>query len=328
MKSKVFLLVITIISIFFIGCKKEENINKAGNLVPKTVDDDPTIPSILINGTQLHAETFGNKDSAMVVFLHGGPGSDYRNGLNAKQLADNGYYVVFYDQRGSGLSKRHDRGSYSLQLMLDDITEVIKHYKTSPTQKVFLFGHSWGGLLAAAYINAYPTHIAGAIFAEPIGFNKTLLDDYGAVSRKLNLFSEVTNDVLYYDQFLTGKENEHEILDYKMAIASSYQYAKGNSEGVEGPSPTWRSGAEVLLSFSKIAEKEFDIISNLNNYKTKVIFLYGENNIAYGLVFAQKHAAFFPNAQIFKINDTGHEMIHFKWDTVYPIALNYLKSLK
>lgn len=329
MKSNVFLLAVAITSILFVGCKKDKNMNEAGNLVPETVDNDPSLPSILINGTQLHAETFGSRDSAMVVFLHGGPGSDYRNGLNAKQLADNGYYVVFYDQRGSGLSKRHRRDSYSIQLMLDDITAVINHYRTSPAQKVFLFGHSWGAMLAAAYINTYPTRIDGAIFVEAGGFNKTLLDEYGATSRKLALFSEVTNDVLYYDQFLTGKENEHEILDYKMGIASSYSYAKGNSEGIEGPSPFWRNGAEVLQAFVKIAEDDgFDFTANLQQYHTKVLFLYGANNKSYGFTFAQKEASYFPFTQISKIEDTGHEMIYFKWNKVYPIVLTYLNSLK
>ncbi len=224
------------------GCKKERNITDPGSLVPKTVDQNPLLPSISINGTLLHAETFGTPDSAMIVFLHGGPGSDYGNGLNVKQLADNGYYVVFYDQRGSGLSKRQGKDTYSIQLMLDDLTAVIQYYRTSPSQKVFLFGHSWCAMLTAAYINAYPNRIDGAIFAEPGGFTKELLDEYGAMSRKLALFSEATNDLLYADQFLTGKENQHEILDYKFGISSSFSYAKGNAEGEKGPLHFGESG--------------------------------------------------------------------------------------
>lgn len=329
MKNKIPLLTFALACFFLTACKKELEIKKSGNLVPKTVDQDPALPSIFVNGTQLHAETFGNKDSAMVVFLHGGPGSDYQNGLHAKQLADNGYYAVFYDQRGSGLSRRHDRSSYSIQLMLDDLTAVINHYRTSPGQKVFLFGHSWGAMIAAAYVNQYPAEIDGVIFAEAGGFNKALLDEYGASSRKLALFSEVTNNVLYYDQFLTGKEGEHEILDYKMGIASSFSYSKGNDEGIEGASPFWRNGAEVLQAFVDISEKEgFDFTTNLDAYTTKVLFIYGENNKSYGLSFAQKEAAYFPHAQISQIDDTGHEMIYFKWNNVYPIVLTYLNSLK
>jgi proline iminopeptidase len=328
MKIKVFLLATSIISILFVGCEKEMNINEAGNLVPKTVDQDQSLPSISVNGTQLHAETFGNPDSSMVIFLHGGPGADYRNGLAVKQLADNGYYVVFYDQRGSGLSKRHNRKSISIQQMFDDLTAVIQNYRTSPTQKVFLFGHSWGAILAAGYINQNPTKINGAIFAEPGGFTWANIQQYGERTRKLELFSEGTNDALYADQFLTGKENEHEILDYKLNISSSFTYQKGNAEGIEAASPMWRNGFVMVNTLYKIAQKDgFDFTTNLNQYSTKVLFLYGELNTAYGLEFAEKEAKYFQNTQITQINGTGHEMIYFKWNNVYPVVLTYLNSL-
>jgi proline iminopeptidase len=310
------------------SCENEQYINKSGNLVPNTVEEDPNLPSIAVNGTVLHAESHGNSANPMVVFLHGGPGSDYRNGLNAKQLSESGYYVIFYDQRGTGLSKRHPKESYSIQLYLDDLAAVIQYYRTSSTQKVFLFGHSWGAMLTAAYINAYPDRIDGAIFAEAGGFNKQLLDEYGETSRRLELLAETTNDVFYYNQFLTGREKDHEILDYKMALASSFSYAKGNDEGVETASPFWRNGAAVLQAFTDISENDgFDFTTNLNQYTTKTLFLYGENNRSYGLRFAQKEAAFFPNTQITQIDDTGHEMIYFKWNLVYPVVVNYLNEL-
>ncbi len=85
----------------------------------------------------------------------------------------------------------------------------------------------------------------------------------------------------------------------------------------------------MLNSFVKIADNEgFDFTTNLHQYKTKVLFLYGELNTSYGLQFAQKEAKYFPNAQIAEIKGTGHEMIYFKWNTVYPIVLTYLNSLK
>lgn len=330
MKSNVFYSTAIAISIsLFFGCETENDINSPGNLVPKTVDQDSSLPSIFVNGTQLHAETFGNPNNPMLVFLHGGPGSDYRNGLNVQQLANDGYYVVFYDQRGSGLSKRHDKNTYSIQLVLDDLTEVIKYYRTVPTQKVFLFGHSWGAMLATAYINEYPTLIDGVILAEPGGLNKKLLDDYGEMSRKIELFAEATSNLLYVDQFLTGKENQHEILDYKFGISTDFSYAKGNKEGIPGPSPFWRIGTTVLESFTDIAENDgFDFTTNLDQYKTKVLFLYGELNQSYGLSFAQKEAAYFPSSEIAEIKDTGHEMIYFKWENVHPVVLNYLNALK
>ena len=184
MKFKI-ITAITCLTVFLSACTKERQINEPGFLVPKTVDQDQTLPSISVNGTQLHAETFGNSDSAMVIFLHGGPGADYQNGLAVKQLAGNGYYVVFYDQRGSGLSKRHKKESFTIQQMFDDLSAVIQHYRTSPTQKIFLFGHSWGAILAAGYINQNPSKISGVIFAEPGGVTWENLQQYGERTRKL-----------------------------------------------------------------------------------------------------------------------------------------------
>ena len=62
-----------IIALAVFSCTKEKTIDGPGNLVPLTVDQDPSLPSITVNGTRLHAEAFGHPDSTMVVVIHGGP---------------------------------------------------------------------------------------------------------------------------------------------------------------------------------------------------------------------------------------------------------------
>jgi proline iminopeptidase len=328
-KKSLYCMAILSMALALWSCEKELTPADPGALAPKTVDLDASLPSISVNGTQLHCETYGNPNNPMVVFLHGGPGGDYRNGLNAKYLANDNYYVVFYDQRGSGLSRRHPKDSYNIDLVLNDLTAVIQHYRTSPAQKVFLFGHSWGAMLATAYLNKYPNSISGAILAEPGGLKWDDLKIYSEKSRKLKFFNEVTNDALYPDQFLSGNENDHAILDYKLALSTPYTYAKNNEEGIEGPSPFWRHGAAVLKKLFEIAEKDgFDFTNNLHQYTTRVLFLYSENNRAYGESFARREAAAFPNVQVSKVNGTGHEMIYFGWNNVYALALPYLNSLR
>ena len=143
------------------------------------------------------------------------------------------------------------------------------------------------------------------------------------------MFDEATNDALYPDQFLTGSANDHAILDYKLALSSSYTYAPNNEEGIEGPSPFWRFGAAILSRFSEISKNEgFDFTANLHKFTTRVLFLYSGNNRAYGQAFANKLASAYSNAQVAEVKDTGHEMIYFKWNTVYPLVLPYLDSLR
>jgi len=312
------------------GCQKELLINDDGNLVPKTVDKDPSIPSISLNGTQLHAETFGNPDSSMLVVLHGGPGADYRYLLNCKEFADHGYYVVFYDQRGSGLSKRESKDSYTIQVMFDDLSAVIAHYRTSPHQKVILLGHSWGAMLATAYINQNPTAIDGAILGEPGGFKWQDVMDYVSRTRDYGITSETLNDATYLGQFITGNEDEQAVLDYKLGLLAYSDGASDSPLGNDGVIPFWRSGAIVNQALFELGEKEEpDWTTNLQSFTTKILFCYSERNQAYGLEHAQKVSSAYPDVDLERIDDAGHDFITFPagWNNFFPIALNYLNTL-
>ena len=310
------------------GCQEEFEPAKPGLLVPRTVDQDPTLPQLSINGTTLHAETYGDPSDPMIIVLHGGPGGDYRSMLNCKSFADQGYFVVFYDQRGSGLSQRHHRNTYNIDIMIDDLRAVIQHHR-QPEQKTFLLGLSWGAMLATAYIDRYPDNISGAILAEPGGFTWKDTKEYLSRTRRAAVTSEEVSDVSYPDQFLTGKVDQYAILDYKFALTTSHDNAKGNVLGNAGPSPFWRYGATVNSSLMEIAEDDpFDFTQHLDMFITRVLFLYSELNRAYGPSHARLVSSAYPNVQLTEVNGTGHEMIYFGWDNFFPITLEYLNENK
>jgi proline iminopeptidase len=312
-------------------CTKERHIGDAGNLVPLTADQDPSVASIAVNGAQLHAEAFGPADSALIVVIHGGPGSDYRHLLNCKAFADHGYRVVFYDQRGSGLSQRFPAASYSVQVMLDELSGVIAHYRTRPDQPVFLLGHSWGAMLAAAYINSYPDAVDGVVLGEPGGLVWNDVTDYVKRSRTIVMTKELANDLLYQDQFLTGRDDEHAVLDYKYAIMSAGDGDPDNPTGNEAGLPFWRSGAVINQALFEIGnDEEPDWTTNLQQFDTRVLFIYSENNEAYGLAHAQKVSSAFNNVELFMTPDSGHDMLSFPtgWSHAFPKMLDYFNDLK
>lgn len=313
----------------FTGCAKDKYIDEAGNLVPKTAEQDPSLPSILVNGALLHAEAFGPPDSAMVVVLHGGPGGDYRYLLKSKALADQGYRVVFYDQRGSGLSQRFPHSSYSMEVITDELQGVIDHYRTSPSQKVFLFGHSWGAMLASAFVNEHPAEIDGLVLGEPGGLVWQDVKDYvGRSWSSGTIMSESVNDATYLDQMITGKGSEHEILDYKYSLFTSEE---SSLLGNEGRFPFWRVGYVSNRAMLKLGDENTpDWTTNLHLYTTKVLFLYSENNQAYGREWAQRVSSAYPNVELFEVKEAGHDFPAFEkgWNHSYPVILNYLNSLK
>ena len=54
---KLTLLLLAVVTLF--SCEKMD-MDEPGYLVPKTVDEDLSLPSITVNGTMLHAEAFGS----------------------------------------------------------------------------------------------------------------------------------------------------------------------------------------------------------------------------------------------------------------------------
>lgn len=321
-----------ILGLLLVSCYDLEDAAMPGALVPLTVDQNPRLPSLPINDTLLHAEHHGNPVDPLIIVLHGGPGADYRSMLNLKALVDDGFQIVFYDQRGSGLSKREDRRQYlggdAIQMFIDDLDAIVAHFQAANTQKIILIGHSWGAMLATAYINQHPEKVGGAILAEPGGFTWTQTQEYLSKSNKIKFFSEALNDAIFPEQIFAGR-SEHEILDYKSAYFTTFENAPGNTIGNAGPYPFWRSGAVAMDALIEHADTyDFDFTTNLNRYTSRVLFLYSQLNRAYPMEWAQTVSAPYPNVDIQMIRNTGHEMIHFGWADFYPKALTYLNEIK
>ncbi|MCP4318995.1 MAG: alpha/beta hydrolase [Hyphomicrobiales bacterium] len=132
--------------------------------VMKTVEHDSSLPIFVLDGVVLHGETFGNPENPTVIVVHGGPGWDYRGLLSVKALSDE-YFVVFYDQRGTGLSQRVNDVELRFDLYLSDLGALVDRFSLG--RPVNLIGHSFGGLLASSYVGRYPDKVAGVVFAEP-----------------------------------------------------------------------------------------------------------------------------------------------------------------
>ncbi len=311
------------------ACSKLTDPLTPGLLVPRTVDEDPSLPAREINGTLLHLETFGNPADPIVVMLHGGPGGDYRSLLAAQAFAEDGYFVIFYDQRGTGLSERVDKHQFDdPQIMIDDLDAVINTFRQRDDQKVFLCGHSWGAILATGYINEYPGKIDGAILAEPGGFTWDQIKDYLSRSNHVDLFSEALNDALFPEQIFAGRD-EDEILDYRANYFTGFENAPGNTIGNAGPYPFWRTGVVSNIALFDAGEKTgLDYTTHLQNYHTKVLFVYSELNTAYGKSWAETLGAAYPTVEYHEISGSGHELLYFGWNAFYPIALTYLNELK
>ncbi|TAE86791.1 MAG: alpha/beta fold hydrolase, partial [Bacteroidetes bacterium] len=310
--------IFTVFTLLFISCAKEKLIEADGNLVPKTVTQDPTLPSISVNGAKLHSLAFGPVDSTLVICIHGGPGENFKYLLNCKSLANKGYRVIFYDQRGSGLSERFNKEWYLSfgentieEVFYKELKGVIDYYKTSSSQKVVLLTQSWGSMLATGFVGKYPSSVQGLILAEPGGLKWDDVVEYMSNSRSIKLWREAFNDATYLDQFITGKENQHNILDYKIALLSTSNVVVGDIKSNLGANASYyksvRVGAVIFAVMNEIGEKyKPDFSEGISHFNKKVLFFYSGNNQAYPDSWAEKTASVYVNKEVVKVNGVGH----------------------
>jgi proline iminopeptidase len=111
-----------------------------------------------ISGLRIHYRTFGEHGENGVFFaLHGGPGSASDYLLPLSDLANCGYQVVLYDQRGCGKSELpKSKTDLTVEKHVEEVEGVRKALKLG---KVHLFGSSWGGMLAFEYAFKYQSNL-------------------------------------------------------------------------------------------------------------------------------------------------------------------------
>ena len=190
--------------------------------------------------------------------------------------------------------------------------------------------------MGTAYAGKYPNEIDGLILAEPGGLKWKDVVEYVGNSLSLGLWSEALNDVTYIDQFLTGKENQHGILDYKFALRGSSNAVVGDFNSSLGPNSIFyksqRSGAVINSAMFEIGEKyKPDLSEGIAQYQKKILFFYSSNNKAYPDSWAQKILLAYPNKDVFKVQGVGHSGMFDQivtWTNVTePKVLEYLNSL-
>lgn len=99
-----------------------------------------------------------------VVFLHGGPGSDFHYIVDALRPQLARHRFILFDQRGSVLSPVPAEAvdKLTMQQLVGDL-EALR--LALGRDKLVLFSHSAGTLLAIAYYRAYPQHVQRLVLA-------------------------------------------------------------------------------------------------------------------------------------------------------------------
>jgi pimeloyl-ACP methyl ester carboxylesterase len=105
-----------------------------------------------------------------VLLLHGKNFSGAYWDSTANALTRQGYRVIMPDQIGFGKSSKPTTLQYSFQLLARNTKALLDTLKVD---KVYILGHSMGGMLATRFTLMYPERVEKLILENPIG-----LEDY------------------------------------------------------------------------------------------------------------------------------------------------------
>jgi proline iminopeptidase len=137
----------------------EEGIIREIPAVPRLCDGlDLKKEKVDIGDCKLYCEQEGQ--GMPLVLLHGGPGATHHNFHPDFSRAKDFAHIIYYDQRGCGLSDYQPGGGYTVDQAVDDLDRLRR---ALGIDQWVVLGHSYGGLLAQCYAVKYPEKVQGLI---------------------------------------------------------------------------------------------------------------------------------------------------------------------
>jgi proline iminopeptidase len=273
-----------------------------GLLVPATVVDDPALPRHeLEDGRLVHLRTAGDPEAPTVIVLHGGPGGDHRDYLPLEALAD-AFFVVLWDQRGTGLSERVPDPEIDGPTYLADLDFLGERF--SPERPFHLIGHSWGGAYATYYIQSHPDRVGKVVLAEPGALN-------GEAARKANVAAvdfgdDELHEVLNTTDYILPDTDARADYFYVIALAGFKQ-----QERLLGYD-FWRLGYRVNIGINSWQGNfdksySFDFTTGLGAFGGETLFITGRPDARLGHDFQVKyHVPHFPGSEVLHLPDAEH----------------------
>lgn len=300
-----------------------------GNLVPPTADEDPRLPQVRLtvagHTRAVHLETWGDPASPVLFLLHGAPG-DFRAFLPLRALADR-YFVVAWDQRGSGLSERISADEYTWDSVVEEIAVLKARY--APTRPISLLGHSFGGMYAALYASRRMADVDQLVLLEPGGLNGSIFADSYDATVNVDLLDPGMTQMFWQSETL--RADTHRLADYRLLamLQNGHQVNEYCDPDRPPPAVLWRAGAHVeYLRGVRMGAPHFafDFAVGLDRFPREVLFVAGTCG-ALGADFQRRsQVPLFAAARLVALPNVGHRMLVEAPEAVLVALRGYLRA--
>ena len=213
--------------------------------------------SLNIQGEQLKMEYMDvqaeNPNGKVVVLLHGKNFNGAYWERTCNDLVKQGFRVVIPDQIGFGKSSKPDHIQYSFQLLAQNTKAVLD---TLGISKVYLLGHSMGGMLATRFTLMYPNMVDKLILENPIG-----LEDWKKVVPYISVDEWYQGELKQtYETIKNYQLNFYYDNKWKAAYEPWVEMLAGWTYNIDYPRIAWNSALLYDMIFTQPVCYEFSDI--------------------------------------------------------------------
>ena len=134
------------------------------------------------NGVMIYYKMFGRGKPLLIA--HGGPGASQDYFLPYLTPLARHHQLIFIDERGSGRSQKLENVSdYTVENMVEDLESVRRALGLG---QISLLGHSFGGVLAQAYVLKYQKNLSYLILASTFSSTKAINEVFVRMKDKMD----------------------------------------------------------------------------------------------------------------------------------------------
>ncbi|MGH8125130.1 MAG: proline iminopeptidase-family hydrolase [Rhodanobacteraceae bacterium] len=183
----------------------------------------------------------GDNPRVKLLLLHGGPGctSEYFECFDS-YLPQAGVEYYHYDQLGSYRSSQPDMPDLWETARFVDEVEQVRKALGLDSENFFLFGHSWGGILAMEYALAHPQHLKGLVISN-------MMSSFPAYNRYAEevLMPAMPQDVLAEIKTLEAAGDYENPRYMELLVPHHYEHHVLRIPHAQWPDPVQRAFAHI-----------------------------------------------------------------------------------
>lgn len=302
----------------------EDSIHVSVPIYSSLCDDFSGSKKYLNIGTaKLYSEIVG--EGVPIVLINGGPGSTHHFFHPWFERLKKNHKIIYYDQRGTGLSSFEKDTGYTFKQAVDDLEKLrIK----LDIEKWIVCGFSYGGGLAQFYALKYPQNVLGMalIGALPLmpnaDFNslqeKYISDQEKQMKKKIltaYIDKRINFQAFLYNLSLNGdwkRQNYYKPTSQEMARAALYEWV--NDKGFN---------STMSKSYSK-----YNFEGVFKKCPIPTIIFEGNQDLTWGAAKAKIFSNNHPNALFIKYENAAHNVFADVPEKFFNDLLEFTSNLQ